>query len=130
MQNKMCVDMDWRDSGQRIRTLVVFLCDVLSGGDLIFPRLHIRFRPRIGTGISFDNCDGRGRPHPLSMHGSLPVIAGEKWAAVKFFYEHPVVKRHPELTPHIASPNDVTESLVRQRRVVHGVHRGDPRIAE
>jgi transposase len=38
------------------------------------------------------------------------------------------VKRHPELTPHVASPSDVTDGLV-SFRIVHGVHRGAPRIA-
>jgi hypothetical protein len=38
------------------------------------------------------------------------------------------VKRHPELVRHIASLSDVTEPLL--WRVVHGVHRGDPRIAQ
>jgi prolyl 4-hydroxylase len=71
---------------QRVSTLVAFLTDVESGGELFFPGLGLAVPPRCGDVVYFTNTLSDGRRHPLSLHGSLPVQRGTKWAAVLFFH--------------------------------------------
>lgn len=69
-------------SGQRLITALLYLVDVDAGGETKFPNLNFDVKPKRGRMVVFQTCkDGTNTPEELSLHGSMPVIAGEKWAA-------------------------------------------------
>lgn len=70
--------------GQRVSTLIIYLNDVPSGGETIFPNIHLSVSPKKGSAVYFEYCNDAGHVDPLSLHGGKPVIAGEKWIATKW----------------------------------------------
>ena len=75
-------------SGQRVITALIYLVDVESGGETKFPQLDLDVKPKRGRIVIFQTCeDGTSNPNEKSLHGGMPVIAGEKWAANLWFRE-------------------------------------------
>lgn len=70
--------------GQRIATLVMYLNDVASGGETIFPEIDFSVAPRKGGAVFFSYCDNVGKLDRLTLHGGAPVKRGEKWIATKW----------------------------------------------
>lgn len=76
--------------GQRLCTAILYLNDVQAGGRTRFPRLDLAIRPELGNVLVFDSCEsGTRRVHPLALHASEPLEAGEKWIANLWFRERP-----------------------------------------
>ncbi|MDO5685804.1 MAG: 2OG-Fe(II) oxygenase [Neisseria sp.] len=75
--------------GQRIGTMLMYLSDVEAGGGTRFPELGLEARPRKGSAIYFAGVDAYGQIDPLSLHASVPVISGVKYAATKWIREKP-----------------------------------------
>lgn len=76
--------------GQRLCTAILYLNDVEAGGRTRFPRLDLAIRPELGNVLVFDSCEsGTRRVHPLALHASEPLEAGEKWIANLWFRERP-----------------------------------------
>lgn len=74
--------------GQRLVTALLYLNHVEGGGATAFPKLELRVNPAPGNLLLFHNClPGSVERHPHSLHGGLPVLAGEKWAANLWFRE-------------------------------------------
>ncbi len=73
--------------GQRLKTIIVYLNNVEKGGATSFPHLGVEVNAKIGHAVRFDNCDQDGKPYPSSLHAGTPVMAGEKWLAVKWMRE-------------------------------------------
>lgn len=72
------------NGGQRIASLIMYLNDVAAGGSTVFPELKLTVGPKKGAGVYFEYCNSRGQVDPLTLHGGLPVIEGEKWIATKW----------------------------------------------
>jgi len=74
-----------RRGGQRVGTLVMYLQEPEQGGATIFPDIGLDVAPVRGTGVffSYDRPD----PATRTLHGSAPVLAGEKWIATKWLRE-------------------------------------------
>ena len=72
-------------NGQRIGTLVMYLSTPIKGGGTSFPDANLEVSAVKGN-VLFFSYD---RPHPdtKTLHGSVPVIEGEKWAAIKWLRE-------------------------------------------
>jgi prolyl 4-hydroxylase len=70
--------------GQRVSTLVMYLNDVENGGETVFPELGLKVVPKKGSACYFEYCNSKGQIDPMTLHGGLPVIAGEKWIATKW----------------------------------------------
>ena len=70
--------------GQRISTLIMYLNDVVSGGETIFPEIGLSIVPKKGSAVYFEYCNSLGQVDPLTLHGGSPVIQGEKWIATKW----------------------------------------------
>lgn len=77
-------------AGQRTATLVMYLNDVEAGGGTGFPEAGLTVAARKGGAVYFRNLDATGQPDRRSLHAGLPVLAGEKWIATKWFRERPV----------------------------------------
>jgi prolyl 4-hydroxylase len=71
-------------SGQRISSLVIYLNDVESGGETIFPEVGMAVTARKGNAVYFEYSNSREQVDHLSLHAGAPVLAGEKWAMTKW----------------------------------------------
>ncbi|MGA2778052.1 MAG: 2OG-Fe(II) oxygenase [Steroidobacteraceae bacterium] len=80
-----------RRSGQRISTLVVYLNDVESGGETVFPEAGVTVCALRGQAIYFEYCNSANQLDPLSVHAGAPVLEGEKWALTKWMRQRPFV---------------------------------------
>ena len=72
------------NGGQRVASLVMYLNDVEDGGATVFPDLQLTVGPKKGSAVYFEYCNSRNQLDPLSLHGGLPVLKGEKWIATKW----------------------------------------------
>lgn len=72
------------NGGQRTSTLIIYLNDVVSGGETIFPEIGLSIVPKKGSAVYFEYCNSLGQVDPLTLHGGSPVIQGEKWIATKW----------------------------------------------
>lgn len=80
------------ESGQRIATVLMYLNRVEDGGETHFPELGLDIRPRKGRIVIFQSCEENSNyPDGRSLHGSVPIVEGEKWAANLWFRESPFV---------------------------------------
>ncbi|MEL6393951.1 MAG: 2OG-Fe(II) oxygenase [Cyanobacteria bacterium J06623_4] len=74
--------------GQRLVTCLLYLNDVDAGGGTCFPKLDLEVAAKRGRMVIFHNCfAGTNLRHPDSLHGGMPVEAGEKWACNLWFRE-------------------------------------------
>ncbi|KAH7518077.1 hypothetical protein FEM48_Zijuj09G0132400 [Ziziphus jujuba var. spinosa] len=84
---------------QRVASFLLYLSDVEEGGETMFPfengaKLGMGFdyrkctglkvKPRQGDGLLFYSVFPNGTIDQLSLHGSCPVVKGEKWVATKW----------------------------------------------
>ena len=76
---KDCED-DTKNYGLRLYTFFIYLNDVEKGGDTFFPNLGLKFKPKKGMAILFQNTLEKKDIHPCSFHEGTPPISGEKWA--------------------------------------------------
>jgi prolyl 4-hydroxylase len=74
--------------GQRTATLVVYLNDVESGGDTVFPKADISISPRKGQAVYFRYFNNLGQLDPMTEHAGAPVLAGEKWIMTKWMHRY------------------------------------------
>ncbi|CAJ1345743.1 unnamed protein product, partial [Effrenium voratum] len=104
-------DSELSQNLRRAVTVLVYLDPPKAGGETIFPK-HRKcqdadfadccnrteliaegkgfwVRGKKGQAVVFYSHDLDGRHNPLSMHGSCPVLAGEKWVAQQWFRLEP-----------------------------------------
>ena len=67
-----------RNGGQRICTVLVYLNDVIQGGDTAFPILNLRIHPKMGKAVVFFPSFLDGVLDPLALHAAEPAV-DEKW---------------------------------------------------
>ena len=74
-----------RRGGQRVATLIIYLCEPDQGGATTFPDVHLEIAPKRGNAVFFSY--ERPDPSTFTLHGGAPVTAGEKWIATKWLRE-------------------------------------------
>jgi 2OG-Fe(II) oxygenase superfamily/SEC-C motif len=67
----------WKRTLDRDLSLLIYLDDNYTGGELIFPNFNFRFRPQAGVLLAFP-ADYR------YLHGAMPVISGVRHAIVSW----------------------------------------------
>jgi prolyl 4-hydroxylase len=74
--------------GNRAVTALMYLNEVEGGGGTGFPKLDVEVEAIPGRLVIFHNLyEGGSTRHRKSLHGGLPVTAGEKWACNLWFRE-------------------------------------------
>jgi prolyl 4-hydroxylase len=72
------------NGGQRRTTVLMYLSEPHAGGETLFPAIRLKIKPTKGHALCFNNLNDDGSLDVNSLHGSLPVSAGEKWVATKW----------------------------------------------
>lgn len=78
-------DKDLADLGQRTHTALVYLNDTYKGGATHFLSADLKVLGAIGDMVVFQNVDDNDQPDMSTRHAGLPVEAGEKWLASKWY---------------------------------------------
>lgn len=71
--------------GQRNWTLMLYLNDVVEGGETDFPKLGLKFKPKRGRAIIWRNTNRDGSVNPNTLHAGRPPISGTKYIITKWF---------------------------------------------
>lgn len=83
----------WADvqqyGGQRTWTTMVYLNDVEEGGATWFPQAGVRFKPKRGLLLAWNNLNPDGTPNRDTLHEGMAVTRGVKYVITKWFRERP-----------------------------------------
>ena len=66
-------------SGNRTKTLMIYLNFDLEGGSTSFPNINQSFMPFTGTALAWDNLNDKGEPDVRSKHSGDRVAVGKKY---------------------------------------------------
>lgn len=87
---------------QRVATVLVYLSDVLAGGETVFKKEGVngpsrviqdwrncddgsfKYAPRAGDAVLFWTVDPDQEINPRALHGGCPIINGTKWVMTKW----------------------------------------------
>ncbi|KAL1542867.1 putative prolyl 4-hydroxylase 3 [Salvia divinorum] len=74
-----------RNGGQRMATLLMYFT-VAANGEPERAKKGISVKPKMGDALLFWNMRPDATLDPLSLHGSYPVIKGDKWSCTKWMH--------------------------------------------
>jgi prolyl 4-hydroxylase len=67
-----------------VATLIVYLNTVEEGGETVFPKLNLKFKPVQGDALYFAYADTNNELDRMTLHGGAPVLQGNKWIMTKW----------------------------------------------
>jgi len=80
--------------GQRTWTAMIYLNEVDEGGATWFPRAGVRFKPRKGLMLIWNNMMEDGTPNYDTLHEGMRVLEGTKYIVTKWFRENAWIRGH------------------------------------
>lgn len=81
-----------KNGGQRIGTFIIYLNDVVSGGETYFPNLGLNIKPKKGNALFFSYTNDQNEHDVRTLHGGQIVNQGEKWIATTWLRQSPIIK--------------------------------------
>ena len=88
--------------GQRTYTFMIYLNEVLQGGETAFPQLNKVFSPSPGKALIWNNLNENASTNENTMHQAHPVIKGEKTIITKWFRQTSIgIASKKELNKHV-----------------------------
>lgn len=81
--------------GQRTTTVIIYLCDVFTGGSTNFPLLARGFQPVTGKLLLWNNLAPDGRPLQLALHEGVAPWNEAKWILTTWYRQHPYLESLP-----------------------------------
>lgn len=76
-----------KDGGQRTWTFMIYLNELCEGGETEFVKLGIKFKPKQGTALVWNNLHEDGSINEDTLHHAHPIESGEKVVITKWFRE-------------------------------------------
>ncbi|WNO55112.1 2OG-Fe(II) oxygenase [Stakelama saccharophila] len=76
-----------QEGGQRTWTAMIYLNDVEEGGATWFPQAGVRFKPKRGLLLAWNNMKPDGTPNHKTLHEGMAVVKGTKYIVTKWFRE-------------------------------------------
>lgn len=76
------------EMGQRTWTFMIYLNDVLEGGQTTFTELDLVFTPKKGQALMWNSLHPDGEVNRSTKHWAKPIIKGEKYVITKWFRTH------------------------------------------
>jgi len=94
--------------GQRTYTFMIYLNDVIEGGETEFPKLNKSFIPKKGTALIWNNLNEDGSLNSNTIHQAHPVLKGEKTVITKWFRQASLTldDKTDDLNKHIQTYTD------------------------
>tara|TARA_R110000765_G_scaffold110492_1_gene201956 strand:- start:292 stop:1674 length:1383 start_codon:yes stop_codon:yes gene_type:complete len=86
--------------GQRSYTAMVYLNDVEEGGETVFPKCDISFKPKRGMAVIWNNLNLDGSVNHDSVHRANPVLKGTKTIITKWFRTKDGLPVFSHIKPH------------------------------
>ncbi|BBG93513.1 P4H isoform 1 [Prunus dulcis] len=97
VENGELIQFNLKRGGQRVATILMYLSDIVEGGETYFPLAGsgecscggkvvrgLSVKPVKGDAVLFWSMGLDGQSDPNSIHGGCEVLAGEKWSATKW----------------------------------------------
>ncbi len=78
--------------GNRVSTIILYLNDVIKGGETYFPWLNLKVKAEQGNMIQFDYGYEDHKNNIQSEHAGMPVLDGEKWIITVWVREQPLTQ--------------------------------------
>jgi prolyl 4-hydroxylase len=79
------VQQDIAEYGQRVLTFLIYLNGDYEGGEIEFPELGIKHKPKAGEALYYVNAQQNGKVDPRTRHAGLPPTKGQKWVLSQYF---------------------------------------------
>ncbi|XP_004515255.1 probable prolyl 4-hydroxylase 12 isoform X2 [Cicer arietinum] len=106
-------------NGPLMATIVLYLSNSTQGGQVLFPESVPKssswsncgntsdiLQPVKGNAILFFSLNLNASPDKTSFHARCPVLKGDMWSAIKFFYARPISGGKVSATPDVEECTD------------------------
>ncbi|KAG1679837.1 hypothetical protein FOA52_012750 [Chlamydomonas sp. UWO 241] len=120
--------------GNRLVTALMYLANVEEGGETVFPKVPVppwqtkehysecamkglANKPRKGDVTIFWSIRGDGTFDHRSLHGSCPVIQGEKWSATKWIHIAKLSEGHVVRKQYVPPPPPDTAGCINRHKM-------------
>lgn len=94
--------------GQRTWTFMIYLNDKCEGGETEFVRLGLKFKPKTGRALVWNNLKPDGEVNPFTLHQAHPIVSGEKVVITKWFREDAYTKPTEPIASSFLAKNQIT----------------------